>query len=75
MALFLTVFAAFLFITAIMAVGVIFGRKPIAGSCGGVGRALNEKDYECPICGDDPERCEKTGEEKGRGQDDWYEAR
>lgn len=39
-------------------VGVLFGRKPISGSCGGVGAALGEKDYTCPICGDDPNKCE-----------------
>lgn len=42
-----------------MAVGVIMGRKPIKGSCGGVGAALGEENYVCEICGDDPARCDK----------------
>lgn len=49
-----------LVITA-MSIGVIMGRKPIQGSCGGVGAALGYKDYTCDICGDDPKKCvEKT---------------
>ncbi len=46
-----------------MAIGVIMGRKPISGSCGGVGAALGEKNYTCDICGDDPNRCEITIEQ------------
>lgn len=37
MTLFLVTFAAFLIVVAIMAVGVIFGRDAIKGSCGGAG--------------------------------------
>ncbi|MGB1907902.1 MAG: (Na+)-NQR maturation NqrM [Spongiibacter sp.] len=44
-------------IVAMMAVGVIFGRKPISGSCGGVGQALAEPDYVCDLCGNDPNKC------------------
>ena len=44
-----------------MAVGVLMGRKPIAGSCGGVGAALGEDNYTCDICGDDPNKCEEQG--------------
>lgn len=42
-----------------MSVGVLMGRRPIAGSCGGIGAALGEKDYTCDICGDDPQKCEE----------------
>ena len=41
-----------------MAIGVIAGRKPISGSCGGM-KALG-LDMECEICGGDPARCEST---------------
>lgn len=43
----------------LMSIGVIFGRKPIAGSCGGMGKALGEKDYVCGICGGDESKCEE----------------
>ena len=47
---------AMLFIMAAMAVGVIMGRKPISGSCGGIGNlGINHK---CDICGNDPNKCE-----------------
>ena len=48
----------FLLIVAAMAVGVIFGRAPIKGSCGGLG-AIGI-DQECEICGGDPQRCDSS---------------
>ncbi len=45
-----------LIVVAGMAIGVLFGRRPIAGSCGGLG-ALGI-DAECEICGGDPARCD-----------------
>ena len=45
-----------------MAVGVLMGRKPIAGSCGGVGAALGEDNYTCDICGDDPNMCDEQSD-------------
>ncbi|TNE82080.1 MAG: (Na+)-NQR maturation NqrM [Gammaproteobacteria bacterium] len=45
-----------------MAIGVIMGRKPLKGSCGGVGAALGEKDYTCPLCGDDPDKCDEINQ-------------
>ena len=52
----LLAFILMLIIVAGMAVGVIFGRKPITGSCGGM-KALG-LDVECEICGGDADRCE-----------------
>jgi len=49
---------------AAMAVGVLMGRKPISGSCGGVGAALGEDDYSCEICGDDPSKCDEITEQQ-----------
>ena len=49
---------AFLLMTllvGIMAVGVIFGRQPISGSCGGM-KALG-MEMECEICGGDLDKC------------------
>ncbi|MCW8194054.1 (Na+)-NQR maturation NqrM [Proteobacteria bacterium 005FR1] len=47
-------------VVAIMSVGVIMGREPIKGSCGGMS-ALG-MDTACDICGGDKNRCEKTNE-------------
>lgn len=49
-------FAFMLVVVAGMAIGVMFGRKPISGSCGGM-KALG-MNMECEICGGDPSRCE-----------------
>lgn len=52
-------FFVLILVIAGMAVGVIMGRKPLKGSCGGVGAALGEVDYECDICGGDPNKCDE----------------
>jgi hypothetical protein len=52
----LLTFIVTLAIICVMAVGVIFGRKPITGSCGGM-KALG-MEMECEVCGGDPGRCE-----------------
>lgn len=60
-----TIFAAvvvMLLIVAAMSVGVIFGRKPISGSCGGVGAALAEPGYVCDLCGNDPNKCREESD-------------
>jgi len=44
-------------VMAAMAVGVMNGRAPIKGSCGGMG-ALGI-DTACEICGGDPQRCDE----------------
>ena len=49
----------FVVLISIMAIGVMMGKKPIAGSCGGVAAALGEDDYTCEICGDDPKKCDE----------------
>jgi hypothetical protein len=52
-----------------MAIGVLMGRPPITGSCGGVGRALGESDYTCEICGDDPNKCDEQSGAPALGYD------
>ena len=52
----------FALLIAIMAIGVILGKKPIYGSCGGVAAALGENDYTCEICGDDPNKCDEISQ-------------
>jgi len=54
-----TIVLTFLFmllVVSAMAVGVLVGRKPIAGSCGGM-KALG-MDVECEICGGNPALCD-----------------
>ena len=54
-----TFFLAFILVSALvalMAIGVLFGRKPIAGSCGGM-KALG-MEMECEVCGGDAAKCE-----------------
>ena len=38
-----------------MSVGVLFGKKPITGSCGGL--ANLEPGRECELCGGNPSKC------------------
>ena len=46
-----------------MAIGVIVAGKPISGSCGGVGAALGEENYQCELCGSDPTRCDELSDD------------
>lgn len=57
---FLLTFAILLLIVCGMAVGVMHGRKPISGTCGG----LNQLgvDGACEICGGRPELCEEPAD-------------
>lgn len=57
MALFFITSLVFGIVIAAMAVGVIAGRSPIKGSCGGMG-ALGV-DTACDLCGGNPQRCEE----------------
>lgn len=59
MAAFLISFGVMAMVIIAMSVGVLFGRKPISGSCGGVGAALGVTDYSCDICGGDESKCEE----------------
>ena len=49
-------FLIMLVVVAGMAIGVLFGRRPITGSCGGM-KALG-LDVSCEICGGNPDLCE-----------------
>ena len=59
---FLVVFLTMILVVGMMAVGVIMGRKPIAGSCGGIANLGIEK--ECSICGGSREKCEEINREQ-----------
>ncbi|MDO6681137.1 MULTISPECIES: (Na+)-NQR maturation NqrM [unclassified Oceanobacter] len=57
MTMMLVAFAVMLLIVAAMAVGVLMGRKPISGSCGGM--AAIGMESACDVCGGDKKKCEK----------------
>lgn len=59
MQMFLVTLVVLLLFVLAMSVGVLMGRKPLKGSCGGVGAALGEDDYVCDICGGDPNKCDE----------------
>jgi len=49
------VLLVFILFFGLMAIGVLLGRKPLAGSCGGLNQA--GLDGECKVCGKKPEQC------------------
>lgn len=55
-------------VIAAMAVGVLSGRPPIKGSCGGMG-ALG-MDTACDICGGDPKVCDEETRDGAVGKAD-----
>ncbi len=59
-------FFLMLALVAAMAVGVLMGRKPIAGSCGGMGALGME--VACDLCGGDKGKCEKESSKSDAGK-------
>lgn len=55
-------FIVLIAIVLIMSVGVLMGRKPIKGSCGGMS-ALG-MGTACDVCGGDPKKCEEVTEQE-----------
>jgi hypothetical protein len=56
-----------------MSIGVLMGRKPIAGSCGGM--AALGMEVECDICGGDTTKCvEPDAAPEASGQQLAYDA-
>ena len=49
------IFLVLMAVIAVMSVGVLFGKKPITGSCGGL--ANLEPGRECELCGGNPSEC------------------
>jgi hypothetical protein len=48
---------AILVFIILMAVGVMIGREPLKGSCGGLNK-LGLRDGDCPVCGGNPAKCD-----------------
>jgi hypothetical protein len=67
MTTFIFTFLVFVLLIAAMAIGVLVGRKPIKGSCGGMS-ALGI-DTECDICGGNPQKCEEQQEKEAGFKD------
>lgn len=67
-------FCAMLLIVAAMSVGVLMGRKPITGSCGGMSALGME--VACDICGGDKAKCEKESKKVAEMESDtqFYDA-
>lgn len=81
MTIWIIAFVFMLLVMSAMAIGVILGRKPIAGSCGGLNQ-LGLKDG-CDICGGKDKVCEEESRKRGsarrrsdesRGADLGYDA-
>lgn len=71
MGTFLLVLVIVMLLVAAMSVGVMLGRKPISGSCGGLGAMGISK--SCDICGGSPQKCEEENERmagEGRSADE-----
>ena len=63
MAVFMVSMLVIALVMAGMAIGVIMGRPPIKGSCGGMG-ALGV-DTACDLCGGNPQRCDEETRSEG----------
>ncbi|AOY87269.1 ApbE family protein [Marinobacter salinus] len=60
MGTFLLVLFIVVLLVAGMSIGVIFGRKPISGTCGGIGAlGINSS---CDICGGNTQKCEEENQ-------------
>lgn len=57
MAVLLVTLVVMLFVAFALSISVLMGRKPISGSCGGVGKALGDPNYVCVLCGGDEAKC------------------
>lgn len=59
MQILLITFVLIALVILIMSVGVIMGRKPVQGSCGGLNNIAGMD--ECELCGGDKNKCDEIG--------------
>lgn len=71
MSIFFITFAVFILVIAGMAIGVIFHRKSITGSCGGLSAMGIEKECDCP----EPCDARKRREAKAAKLNEWQKQR
>lgn len=57
MEIFIVAFVVMLLLVAAMSIGVLMGKKPISGSCGGMSALGME--VACDVCGGDKTKCDK----------------
>lgn len=69
---FLIAFLVMLLVVVGMSIGVMAGRGPLKGSCGGLSAVGIEG--RCEICGDDPARCEAPDARSAADAADYYNA-
>lgn len=58
MDLIVSAFVFFIVVISIMSVGVLFGRSPIKGTCGGLNQLMGSQG--CEICGGDTRKCDNA---------------
>jgi hypothetical protein len=58
----LVTFVVMLLAVSGLAIGVMMGRKPLAGSCGGIASLGIEK--QCSLCGGNRQKCDELQQEK-----------
>ena len=63
MEMMLVTFVVMLVLVSAMAIGVIMGRDPIKGSCGGMSALGLET--ACDICGGNPAKCDEENQRPG----------
>ena len=68
MEMFFVVFGVMVVLITMMSIGVIMGRKPIAGSCGGMSAIGME--VACDVCKGDKSKCEKEIEKAKAAADE-----
>ena len=72
MTTFLLALSILLLVVLAMSVGVIFAKKPIKGSCGGMSALGMET--ECDVCGGDKSKCDKEDPGSIKDVNGFYDA-
>ena len=68
MAVLIVTLLVMLFVAFALSINVLMGRRPVSGSCGGVGKALGDPNYVCDLCGGDEAKCAEEKTKPSRAQ-------